>query len=326
MKILVIFTGGTIGSSVSDGYVSTDEGMKYALLERYNNDKRFELVTCSPYTVLSENLSANELNMLQKTVSENLEKDYGGIIITHGTDTMQYTSAALEYAFCGCDIPIVVVSAAYPLEDERTNGFANFEAALEFIVSKKGKGVFVSYRNGGESAVNIHVATHILQHGECSADVYSIDGTPYAVYDGEIRLTGKTIADPSSPLGCVEYYSESGILVVDSRPGDGFNYSLDGVRAVVLKPYHSATLNTENKGLIELCKRAREREIPVFAVNVKGGVSYESTKAFEMLGIAPLPYGTYVSAYMKLWAGVSLGKELTDFAALPIGNELVTAD
>ncbi|MBQ3055597.1 MAG: asparaginase [Oscillospiraceae bacterium] len=307
MKILMIVTGGTIGSRVSNGWVGLDSDTRDTLLEHAPyHPSEFTVIT--PYTVLSEQLSAQELNLLQETVALHIQNGYDGIIITHGTDTLQYSAAAIEYAFGGCELPIVFVSADFPLEDPRTNGNANFEAAVEFIRARAGNGVFVSHRNATDSKTDLHIASHVLAHGECSADLFSIEGTPYATYDGTITVHGSLL--DSAPLGVVRYTETSGVLLVTAAPGDAFSYCLDGVQAVLLKPYHSATLNTASEAFKAFCKRAQERGIPVFALNVKSGVSYESTKAFDALGIHALPYSTAISAYMKLWAGMSLERNL----------------
>lgn len=312
MKILIIFTGGTIGSCVKNGSISTDESTKYALIEKYESEHgKADFDIAAPYTVLSENLSANELNLLQAEIIRNLDKGYGGIIVTHGTDSLHYSSVAVEYAINGCGIPVVFVSSDYPLEDPRANGHSNFEAAVEFIRTKPNGGVFVSYKNCNENKTNIHIPSRMLQHSECSADIFSIDGMPYAYYDGKVTLNNIN-CKPEKALGQINFADESGILVIDSRPADSFTYSLDGIKAAILKPYHSATLNTANANLKAFCERAKTAGIPVFVVNVKSGISYESTSLFSELGIIPLPYGTYVSAYMKIWAAISNNADITN--------------
>ena len=70
MKIYVVFTGGTIGSSVSGGVISPADSSKSVLLENYialhGNDVSFE--TAAPYFALSENLCAENLNSLVRCV------------------------------------------------------------------------------------------------------------------------------------------------------------------------------------------------------------------------------------------------------------------
>lgn len=325
MKILVIFTGGTIGCKAKRGFLSTDGSTRYALLSSFDAEGAgVEFSTSKPYSVLSENLSAKEINILQEELAENLRGDYDGIIVTHGTDSLLYTSASLEYAFDGCDMPVVLVSADYPLDDERSNGHINFEAAVTFIKSKAGNGVYVSYKNDDEDEVKIHTATHILSHSECCANLYPITEKPFAVYkNGELTANYSAYEDCGGALGAVKYSDCSGVLVIESHPGDSFSYNLDGVKAILLRPYHSATLNTACERFQSFCKSAKERDIPVFLVNSKEGITYESTSLFSQLGIKALPYGTYASAYMKIWAAVSLGKDVADFCEKRIAREFI---
>ena len=305
MKILVIFTGGTIGSSIKKGWADVDQSTQYTLLQNFQNVPGISFETCSPFSVLSENLSATELNLLQKELQEHMSQDFDGIIVTHGTDTLQYTAAAIEYAFCGCKMPIVFVSADYPLEDPKTNGFANFEAAVELIRSAKSGGVFVAYKNNDEATVNMHIGSRLLQHGEYNANVYSLDGA----------------ATNMPGIGPVEYVANPGILSIESYPGNDYSYDLSTVKAIVLKPYHSGTLDTANMRFREFCHRASEQNIPVFVTNTNSDVSYKSTALYTQLGILPIPYSTYISAYMKIWAAISLGKNIPEFVNTPISNE-----
>lgn len=304
MRILIIFTGGTIGSVIKSDCISADESTKYALVEKYESvHGKIDFDFAVPYCVLSENLSSTELNLLQSEIAANLGKGYDGIIVTHGTDTLQYSSVAAEIAFADCGIPVVFVSSDYPLEDKKANGHFNFEAAVEFIKTKYDCGVFVSYKNSRENMTDIHIPSEILQYPECSADILSIGG-PYARCDGKITVL-KEKQPAKKGLGAVEYIKNPNILVIDSRPGDGFAYPLDGINAVILKPYHSATLNTASEDFQAFCNKAKSLKIPVYIVNAKSGISYESTKLFADLGIIPLPYGTFIAAYMKIWAAIS---------------------
>ena len=83
MKILVIFTGGTIGSTVSGEYISTDGKKPYIILDKYNKEfsNSIEWHTESPYTILSENATIDTYRMLAKSVKAGLSKDYDGIIV-----------------------------------------------------------------------------------------------------------------------------------------------------------------------------------------------------------------------------------------------------
>lgn len=303
MKILVVFTGGTIESAVADGWISPASEMKYLLIEKYReitgDDMPFDTLT--PYTILSENLCAENINSLIKCVSENINK-YDGIIVTHGTDTLQYSAAALAYALgCNCN-PVVLVSSNYPIEDERANGIYNFIGAVDFIKSEAGRGVFVSYKNSNENT-KFHIATRILSHNECFDEIYSYDRQHYAEYDGKIVILNpacRYVNTDSSVTDCV-YDKKSGILVVTALPGDGYAYNISGYRAVIIKTFHSGSLNTASEALRTFCAEAKSMGIPVFVTGVHGGVTYESVKPYEEMGMNVLPLSSFPAVYMKLW-------------------------
>ena len=146
MNITVIFTGGTIGSSVQQDFVSTDAQMPYRLLAMYEAEQKKKgaaipsFRTQAPYTTLSEYMDGSHLNRLIACVQSLLttdDPDIDGIIVTHGTDTLPFTAAALGMCFAYARIPILLVSSNYILDDPRANGLTNFSAAVDYIYDWK---------------------------------------------------------------------------------------------------------------------------------------------------------------------------------------------
>ena len=132
---------------------------------------------------------------------------------------------------------------------------------MEFIKSGKTNGVFVSYKNEGEKSAHFHLPSLLLQHGEKSADLFSSCNKIVAEYDGNcIKNLFEPQKVPSN--GITDFCEYPGILVVEQRPADSYSYSLKGVNVVILKPYHSATLDTNNKMLKKFCLDAKEKEFP----------------------------------------------------------------
>lgn len=328
MEILVIFTGGTIGSKAQNGWISPNGDTSSLLLAKYRSvtgDNETNFTTLSPYTILSENLSADELNLLTDCIFKESKKDYDGIIVTHGTDTLQYSAAALSLMLGKVKMPILFVSAAYPLDDERTNGVLNFIGAVEFIKSKLKNGVFVSYKNENESKINIHTATRIIAHPEASSDVFSLDNNPYAFFE-----KGKMSLNPcyktgvlSENIGKISFTKSPDILFIESRPGYGYEYLPDDCCAVIISPYHSGTLNTGSEKFKLFCKKAKERNIPVFVVNVPKGTAYESSSLFDELGLCVLPFCTKISIYVKCWIAQSANRDIKEFVLDHIAEEFI---
>lgn len=54
-----------------------------------------------------------------------------GIILTHGSDTIQYTASFLSCIEEFTHIPVMVVCSNYVLTDNRANGLRNFSAAVD---------------------------------------------------------------------------------------------------------------------------------------------------------------------------------------------------
>ena len=302
MKINVIFTGGTIGSAMQDGYISPIASAKYTLIENYcekfGNDVEF--VTSNPYTILSENLSAEILNKLMTAVEESLNTDCDGIIVAHGTDTLQYSAAAAEYYFGNDTKPIVFVSANHPLEHPMSNGNINFEAAVQFIKQNKVRGVFVSYSNDLKTA-DIHLATRLLRHAEYDHKIFSLNGV-YATYkDGEFCLNDSLTPTKIPPCKGKRFSDTPGILNVTASPFEEYNYSLDDIKAIVFTPYHSGTLNTSSEKLKKFTQKAYEKAIPMYVTGSVKGAEYQSVKVYKELNITPVYHIPSIPLTIKLW-------------------------
>ena len=338
MKILVIFTGGTIGSTVGENYISLDETKKYALIENFKKrcDMKVDFDVETPYSIFSENLSGEQITTLCKLVESKVGLGYDGIIVTHGTDTIQYTASALAYTV-KTDIPVLIVSSNYPLDSEISNGNDNFLGAVKFIQQRKVGGVFVAYKNFMDNAVEYFHATRILSHNEASDAIASIDGYPYGFYvlpddndpsiidfeDEIVILEDANTLTGKGAVGAVEFTKDPKILFIQSHPADNFSYDLTGYKAVLIKPYHSGTLDTANENFIEFCKKAKASGVPIFIPNIKGNITYDTTKSFDDLGLTVLIFATTPATYVKIWLAISLGKDVKEFVLEELNGELL---
>ncbi len=314
MNIRIIFTGGTIGSAEKDNIISTDSKAAYTLLEKYRkeyDDADVSFETSEPLKMLSENLSASEINLIIKSVREAVTEDTDGIIVTHGTDTIQYTAAALSLILDSINIPVMLVSSAYPLDDERQNGTDNFAAAVEFIKEKAGCGVFVPYRNKEDGYVMIHDAQKLMSHHETTDSLFSLDDEYYACYmkdHNEIILNAgfhkAEMSEHEKPAD-IGYSDDPGILVVAPYPGCSYEFGeLTGYKYVLFRPYHSATLDTANEKFVSFCRKATEAGLKLYLSGCSRSTMYESTLTYRSLGIEILPYAPFPADYMRLWGGL----------------------
>lgn len=296
MNVLTIFTGGTIACSRAAGALAPDRGNSYLLLDAAKGQD-VEFTTACPYMILSENLSFARLRQLFDCLTGYDLTAFDGVIIAHGTDTLPYTAAYLSLRLGLCETPVVLVSAAYPLSDSRTNGYRNFLGALDFIRAGAGKGVFVSYQNDGEP-LKLHRGAKILPQPPLSDRVESLFGQYYAeVRDGAVLRNPEFSEDDYRCFSQAE--GERAVLWLRAHPGMRYP-SPEGCGAVLLEGYHSGTLPTDDPGLADFCERAAAFKIPVYLTGSQEGFEYESKQAFDRLNIRVLPPMSPVTAYVGI--------------------------
>lgn len=125
-KILVLFTGGTIGSITTDGIIDVEREGKYAVVEAYKSaygdDVEFE---CRQIlNILSENMGFSGWEKMIHEINSIDTALYSGVILTHGSDTLAYTSALLGMYFRHFNIPLFISQATSPLARKVQTGFS----------------------------------------------------------------------------------------------------------------------------------------------------------------------------------------------------------
>lgn len=318
MKILIVFTGGTIGSLAVDGVISPNGQSRRMLIDRFDNKYSVVFDETEPYFALSENNTGENLSLLINCVIDHLDKDYDGIIVAHGTDTLQYSASALSFALGADTIPVVIVSANYNLADKRSNGADNFAGAVDFIISRQGRGVFVSYKNS-DGRIYIHRGSRLLAHNEYSDDLFSVKNQYFGMIDnGEFIKNDnyKAVKDEITPFGRVKLNSHCDIKTIFAKVGEAFDYEEDEIYLV--KSYHSGTLPTTDENFIKFAKSNN-----VFLSGFDKNMVYESAVIYDELGLNILPVSSFISGYIKLWFAHSKGLDLKEISQKSLGEDIV---
>lgn len=314
MKILVILTGGTIGSKVNKNIINVNSAAAYNLIklyqDRYGTDAEFEVI--QPMNILSENLVPAYWKILYDTLDKVEFDSYDGIIITHGSDTIAYTAAMTGFCYAHTTIPIVLIASNYALEDARSNGLANFYNAVCFIREKKVKGVFVIYQNDRKENI-VYLATRLKEADTYLDQFSSYGGVDFGrVIDGHFE---KTVHGQNPALEELNAFREKIIVrnptfensILFIRPYPGLDYSSillkDDIKAVLHCTYHSATI-CEGEGkysALEFVNRCKARGIEVYACSFKSTEDLYATSAkFLRDGVIPLLNISTEAAYAKL--------------------------
>lgn len=308
-KILVVFTGGTIGSSLDGHTINTAAINRFKLLagyrERYARATQVEFETISPVEILSENLNPLVWTQVMRAIDAYNLNDIAGIIVTHGTDTLAFSACALSYYYQNLGIPMLLVSSDFPLTDTRANGLDNFDAAVAFILDRLEKGVFVAYRNQGQ-AMQIHLGTRLASCLQLSSEFMSVQAKAYLHFiDNQFsELYPPTRKKQPQPLKAL--FSTRVVMV---KPYPGLDYSvfnLSGVEAVLHDLYHSGTACVsatwgKQYNLLHFIERCISEGVRVYlAPGLSSPNQYSSTQALLDLGAVMLWDMTLEAAYVKL--------------------------
>ena len=123
-KVLLIGTGGTIASEVgSSGLVP--ELTTEDLLAHIPAISGICEVECIQLLSLdSTNMQPRHWLMMAACIKEHYE-EYDGFVLTHGTDTMAYTAAALSYLVQESPKPIILTGAQKPIGFDSTDSKIN---------------------------------------------------------------------------------------------------------------------------------------------------------------------------------------------------------
>ena len=143
-NILLITTGGTIASKPTDcglaPMITSDEIL--ALIPDVSDYCNVD--TLSLFNLDSTNVSPSHWLQIVNCIKENY-KNYDGFVITHGTDTMAYTAAALSYLIQKSKKPIVLTGSQKSIFEENTDAKLNLMHAFLFASDKDSHGVHIIF-------------------------------------------------------------------------------------------------------------------------------------------------------------------------------------
>ncbi len=323
--ILLIFTGGTICCFENENNERYPDviGAERLIISNFSKSgsKFKDIKFCSkePLNILSENMTLSALNTLLNVFKNEEEiNKYKGVIVLHGTDTLSYTSSLLALALTHIKVPVLLVSAKLPLENENTNGNENFKAAVELIMNGIEPNVYAVYQNDDKN-VYLHFGSNLTQCRNFSDDFTSKNSI---IINSDTK--GRAFRTKNNILKDINTL-KTGVLLIE--PYSCLNYShynLDNVKCVIHGSYHSETVCVDGNdtSIITFAKKCKERNIPLF-VSPLSKTNYVSSA--EALNNDLIPLGsTTEAAYTKAILGVSLGlsgQPLKDFLKKDINYE-----
>src|SRR5659263_38000 len=179
-RISILSTGGTIASkidyrtgAVTSQFCADDVLAAIPELEEIAN------YNCRMiYSILSENMRPSYWVELARAVYEEIKNGADGIIITHGTDTMMYTAAALSFMI-ETPVPIVLVGSQRSADRPSSDNAMNAICAAKVATSDIAEVCVVMHGSTSDDFCYIHRGTKVRKMHTSRRDAFqSINARP----------------------------------------------------------------------------------------------------------------------------------------------------
>lgn len=187
--VSILTTGGTIASRVDyrTGAVTSQfdvEDILHAIPElREIANFRGEVI-CN---ILSENMRSEYWQKLARAIAVEIEGGAEGVVITHGTDTMGYTAAALSFMLV-TPVPIVLVGSQRSADRPSSDNTMNAVCAAKVATSDIAEVSVVMHATMSDDYCLIHRGTRVRKMHTSRRDAFhSINASPLGKVDYSTR-------------------------------------------------------------------------------------------------------------------------------------------
>ena len=305
-KILLVYTGGTIGMAQPKGQKSLvpldlDE-IKKQLPELHRLNCRLHF-----YSFDAPIDSSNAHPVFWQRLAGVIEKNYkafDGFVVLHGTDTMAYTAAALSFMLEKLATPVILTGSQVPLGAIRTDARRNLVTAIEMAAAPKPLTEVCIYFNSF-----LFRGNRAEKFTSSQFDAFHSLNYP-ALAEAGVQIVYNRKAALSRPRGRfnVHYGFDTSVVLVKLFPGLAPStlktiLSDRRLKAAVFETYGSGNAPSDAK-FLQVLKEASKRLLLVNVSQCSGGRvdqgKYETSVHLKEIGMISGGDMTTESAVVKL--------------------------
>lgn len=266
-KILVLYTGGTIGMDYTANGLSLVPGLFKSQLNSIIpifNDIQIDLIEYNDI-IDSSDISLSIWIKIINDIINNYDK-YNGFIVIHGTDTMAYTASILAFALRGLNKPVILTGAQLPLINKRSDGYGNLINAIYSALQDDLHEVAIAFNN---KLLRGCRARKISTYRFMGFD--SVDAEPLAEFGININWNRKNWLRSHRFTFSPIIPKDVKVLDLSLRPGYTTTFIADTLNnttaeAIILHTYGSGTIPLHNKELVDAIRNATHRGL--FLLNI----------------------------------------------------------
>ncbi len=308
-KILLIYTGGTIGM-VKD--FKTGALIAFDFKELLNRIPELHLLDCSIETysfevpIDSSNMNISDWQKMAVVIEENYI-DFDGFVVLHGSDTMSYSASALSFMLENLAKPVIFTGSQLPIGDLRTDAKENLITAIQIASLQKNKqpviqevGLYFEYKLYRGNRTTKISAEHFNAFTSPNFPELAESGVHLKV-NSDLLWRTKGVKKL-----IINTTFDDNVIVLKLFPGINeriFNtfFEIPNLKGIVLETYGSGNAPTE-KWFVTIIEKAIKKNIHVINVTQCSGGS--------------VAMGNYETSTQLKNIGVISGKDITTEAAI----------
>ncbi len=323
-KVLVLYTGGTIGMSYTENGLTIVKGVFKSQLDTLPQVSGVTLDLIEYENLIdSSDISVEHWVKIIDDISFSYDK-YDGFVVIHGTDTMAYTASVLSFALRGLNKPVILTGSQLPLIHRRSDGWRNLIDAIYSATQNDLYEVAVLFNNKLFRGSRVQ---------KISTDNFlgfdSVDHAPLAEFGINIAWYKKNWLEKPYWETFMPVCLKPQVKILDLavRPGFTTDFIADtlnstNAQAIILQTYGSGTIPMSNKKFVDAIINACNREIVVVSITqvIEGRVSSNySNGQLDKLGVISGCDMTVEAAIAKLMVLFSTKMSIPEIKrAIPI--------
>lgn len=256
-KIILLATGGTIACVPGADGLAPGVTAAQLLARTPQLNRLAEMTGRDVFSLDSSNIQPEEWRVLARAARDALNES-DGVVITHGTDTLAYSAAALSFMLRAPKGPVVLTGSQLPLEHPLSDAPSNLVEAVETARTAP-PGVYVVFNH------KIIRGTRAVKLRTTSFDAFDSVNAPLA---GTLDAEGAHYRPFDPPTGApmrLEDELETRVFLLKLMPGTSpevFDWiAQSGMRGLVLEAFGMGGLHYIRRNLVDKLKMLSQRGV-----------------------------------------------------------------